>query len=47
MEKMMGGDELNDAVVDHWAHLEDEIQVDEDEGADGAESGEDRDWRIY
>jgi len=46
-EEMMGGDDLNDAVLDDWVHLDDEVLVDEDDGADATESGEERDWRIY
>ena len=42
----MGGDDLNDAVLDDWVHLDDEVLVDEDDGADATESGEERDWRV-
>jgi len=45
--EMMGGDELNDAVLDDWVHLDDEVLVDEDDGADATETGEQCDWRIY
>ena len=41
---MIGGDELNDAVLDDWVHQEDD---DDGDDADAAEIGEERDWRIY